>query len=230
MTPTAIIISIVYLEPEWIETKRCIDKSGFPVYFVERNPKGWGSLAEAINRGFIEAKATDYTYAWIVTNVTFTPDTLPRLIQSMETGYDVIHPAFDSDHIHERPDGSGIVKPVPFVEFTSAIVRTDVFKDYPLDEDMPYWGHDPDHGLRMWQNGYRVGVDHGATIGHTYIRNNKAGHWITDKRRTERAINDEPTRKQLQSKYGKDWRWMFPRDQKAIDNYWKRLNIDPANL
>lgn len=224
---TAIIISVVYLEPEWIETKRCIDATGLPVYYVERRPKGVGSLAEAINRGFIESNAKQYDYAWIITNITFSPEVLPRLIKSMDSFSDakcaVLHPAFPSDHIHERPDGSGMVKAVPFVEFTSAIVRTEVFKDFPLDENMPYWGHDPDHGLRMWQNGYAVAVDHGVSIGHTYIRNNSKGHNITKKRLELRRSTDDSTKEALAKKYGSDWRWMFPRDQKAIKNYFEKL-------
>lgn len=217
-----IIISVLYLEAEWLKTKRCVDATGAPAYFVERNPAGVGSLAEAINRGFREAKATDYEFAWIVTNITFTPDVLPRLEQSMK-GYDVVHPSFDSDHSHIRPDGSGIVKPVPFVEFTAAMVRTSVFKDHPLDEDMPYWGHDPDHGLRMWKNGFKVGVDHGCFVNHVYIRNNKGGHLITAKRLKMRQSTDAQTRWHLEKKYGKDWRWMFPRSQQAIEQYWKKV-------
>ena len=46
------IVSIVYHEPEWIETKKCIEACGVPVVYVERSPPGVGSLAEAINRGF----------------------------------------------------------------------------------------------------------------------------------------------------------------------------------
>ena len=88
-----LIISIFYHETEWLKTKRCIEAAGLPVHYVERNPKGVGSLAEAINRGFRESGATDYKYAWIVTNITFAPDVPARLEESMNsTGYAVIHP------------------------------------------------------------------------------------------------------------------------------------------
>lgn len=219
---SCLIISIVYLEPEWIETKRCIDKSGFPVHYVERKPMGVGYLAEAINRGFRESNAIQYQYAWIVTNITFAPGVPGRLLKSMDR-YDVIHPAFNSDHIHERPDGSGVVKPVPFVEFTAAMVRAEVFKDYPLDENLPYWGHDLDHGYRMWQNGYKVGVDHGCIIGHTYIRN-KESHPITVQRKRLRKLTDYKTRLHLEKKYGKEWREIiFPKTEKQIGRFYEQV-------
>ncbi|MFT3704650.1 MAG: hypothetical protein QM802_19955 [Agriterribacter sp.] len=220
-----LIISIVYLEPEWIQTKRCIDATGLPVYYVERNPKGIGSLAEAINRGYKEAKGHEYEYVWFVTNITFEPHVPYALCDSLDMFINVacIHPSFDSDHIHERNDGSGKVKSVPFVEFTSAMVRTSVFNNYPLDEDMPYWGHDPDHGVRLWLNNHAVAVDHGVQIGHTYIRNNTKGHFVTSRRKIERAMMDEPTCNALQAKYGPDWRWMFPRDTQAIEKYFQKV-------
>lgn len=221
-----IIISIIYHEAEWMQTKRCIEATGLPVHYVERKPKGVGSLAEAINRGFQDSNATDYQYAWIVTNITFEPAVANLLIDSMDmTGVAVLHPSFDSDHNHERPDGSKQIKAVPFVEFTAAMVRTKVFKDYPLDEDCPYWGHDPDHGVRLWKDGFVTAVDHGVTINHTYIRNSKSIHEATRIRKSLRRAADQPTRDALERKYGKDWRWMFPRDEKAIEEYWKRFGI-----
>lgn len=222
----AIIISIVYHEPEWQQTKACIEAAGLPVYYVERNPKGIGSLAEAINRGFIESNAVEYKYAWIVTNVTFTHDAPVMLQYAIHNrpNLAILHPAFESDHYFCRPDGSNLIKCVPFVEFTAPIVRTDIFKDNMLDESMPFWGHDPDFGIRMWQQLRAVAVDHGTIVGHIYIRNNTRGHEITKKRFEMRKATDISTKAALARKYGPNWRWMFPRDKKAVDNYFRKIN------
>lgn len=221
-----IILAVVYQEPEWQLTKACIEKTGLPVHWVDRNPAGYGSLAESINRAFLESKAVEYEYAWIVTNITFDPMVPKILANGMRThGLACVHPAFDSDHWHERPDHSNEVKEVPFVEFTAAMVRTDVFAEFPLDQQMMYWGHDPDHGTRLWLAGHKVGVDHSVTIGHTYIRNSRSVHPATRKRKQARAEQDEPTKAALQNKWGNniysfgDWRWMFPKDPGAAERF-----------
>lgn len=222
---SCIIIAIKYLEPEWKQTDWCIKSTGYDVHYVDRIPAGTGSLAEAINRGFSESNALEYEYAWIVTNIVFQETVLPRLIGCMNaTRWAVIHPSFSSDHIHERTDGSGKVKIAPFVEFTGAIVRTDIFKDFPLDEDLPYWGHDLDHGYRMWQAGHKVGVDHGSIIGHVYLRNNKGMHPITLQRKQMRRDTDQQTREALQAKYGQQWRdIVFPKTPKQIGDFYNQV-------
>ena len=245
-----LIISIVYLEPEWQETFKCLKalEGNHPVYYVERKPKGIGSLAEAINRGFRESRAfPDYEYVWFVTNVTFPPDTANRLLKEMDQrGIDVLHPAFDSDHLHMRgtneyknfspfdkskmPISEQYSNPffhdvvcVPFVEFTAAMVRADVFNAFPLDESMPYWGHDPDHGVRLWRKGFTTAVHKKVRVNHVYIRNNKNKHLITAKRLQLRRAADAPTKAALRRKYGANWHWMFPRDQTAYDAYWELI-------
>lgn len=222
-----IIISIVYHEPEWQQTKACIEATGLPVHYVERNPKGIGSLSEAINRGFRECNAMYYKFAWIVTNVTFEPDLPGRLAKNMGN-HAAIHPAFDSDHIHERPDGSGEVKAVPFIEFTAAMVDTEVHQYYPLDEKMPYWGMDLDYSYRLWQDGYNVAVDHSAEIGHTYIRNKQPNHY-TIRRKAARKANDHRTKQRLSEKYGREWRdIVFPKTEKQIGEFYERVKLKIA--
>lgn len=222
---TTIIISVVYLEPEWRHTKHLVESSGYPFYFVNRRPAGTGSLAEAINRGFKEAKATDYELSWIVTNITFGTHVLPRLAGAMRaTKMAAIHPSFPSDHAHIKNDGSGKVKSVPFVEFTAPIIRTDIFNTHMLDEEMPYWGHDLDFGVRMRESGYMVGVDHGCQIGHTYIRHNKNPNQITLQRKTNRKNTDASTRMALQKKYGQQWKDVaFPESDKQVGSFYDQV-------
>ncbi len=217
-----LIISIVYHESEWLKTKRCIEATGLPMHYVERNPKGVGSLSEAINRGFNQSDALNHQYAFIVTNITFEPDLPARLADSIGN-HAAIHPAFDSDHIHERPDGSGLVKPVPFIEFTAAFVDTEIFQYYPLDEKMPYWGMDLDFSYRLWQDGYTVGVDHGATIGHTYIRNAKPDRYTVQRKAARKATNNS-TREALRKKYGNEWRnIVFPKTEQQIGAFYEQV-------
>lgn len=199
------IISVIYLEPEWNQTERCLDTIDCPKFYVDR--KGTGSLAKAINSGF-KAWSDGFEYIWFVTNVTFKPDCLSLLVKAMdESKYAGITPAFHSDHLFCRPAASKKgYAPVPFVEFTAPIVRTSVFKKHMLDEDMPYTGHDIDWGYRVRKDGYKVGTLYDAVLGHTYIRNNKAQHPITQKRKELRSQAIEPTKVALHRKYGHTWR------------------------
>ena len=142
------IIAIKYEEPEYQQTVDCIKSAGYPFIFIDRKPSGIGSLAEAINRGINLGKeqGTNFRYFWIVTNITFAQDVPAKLLAQISIiGAAAIHPQFASDHKHIR-EGQG-VKSVPFVEFTAAMI--DIEQWQPLDEKMPYWGHDLDHGYRV---------------------------------------------------------------------------------
>lgn len=213
-----IILSIIYHEPEWQQTKQCIEATGLPVHYVERKPKGVGSLSEAINRGIKEIEG--YEYVWIVTNITFPPATPEKLLSA---GYDAIHPAFNSDHAHQRPDGTEAVKDVPFIEFTSAMVKMDIMKRFPLDEAMPYWGMDLDFSYRLHVSGYKVGVHMGATIGHTYIRNKKLLP-VTYQRLLKRRQTNHQTKRRLKEKYGQAWRSVvFPKTEQDIGRFYEQV-------
>lgn len=220
-----IIIAIVYLEPEWQETKSCIEATGLPTYYVQRNPAGKGSLSEAINRGFLEAEATEYDYAWIITNITFDKDVPFKLANNMKiSGLAAIHPSFESDHIHQRPDNSNQVKIAPFIEFTAAMVRTDLFAKHMLDVHMPYWGHDLDWGYRMCKYGSFIAVDHSCSIGHIYIRHNDKGHPITAERLALRKATNKQTKRRLIKKYGAEWRdIVFPKTEQQIGAFYDQV-------
>src|ERR1041385_2610206 len=116
------IVAIRYLEPDWEQTKECLvaavdlnrqgweatkgclvaavdlnrqgdsGESPLPIHYIDRSPPGTGSLAEAINRGFIEL-LTDHRspitdYIWFVTNITFAPGLLPMLVAAMDANPD----------------------------------------------------------------------------------------------------------------------------------------------
>jgi hypothetical protein len=197
----ACIISIIYEEPEWEETERLVSEIDAPLFFVDR--QGVGSLARAINAGF-KAFGKDFEYCWFVTNVTFRPTCFPRLLEEMKTGkWAGLTPAFNSDHTFCQP-GEG-VRDVPFIEFTAPLVRSDVFSDYPLDEKMPYWGHDLDWGYRVKKAKHKLGCLSDEQIGHTYIRNSE-NHQITKKRKALRNKTNSDTTKALIEKHGKNWR------------------------
>lgn len=205
-----IMISVIYREKTWEQTHKDISEqrrqSDTPVVFVDR--EGSGSLAEAINRGFRNACSRyDFEYAWIITNVNFGPSAIPQIEQAMdETKFAAIHPSFDSDHRHLMKCARTDRAEVPFVEFTAACVRKDVFEKFPLDESMPYWGHDLDWGMRVRKAGYKIGVDYNITVEHTYIRNTKGDEAITKVRHSKRRNTDMSTRESLIRKYGKDWK------------------------
>ncbi len=200
-----IVISVVYEEPDWRQTRNCLERLNCPVFYVGR--KGVGSLARAINVGFLSYTTSTTEYVWFVTNVTWKSGLLEKLITEMDLGgWAAIHPCFASDHVHAQPAGVDETRAVPFIEFTAPMVRVDIFKRFLLDERMPYWGHDLDWGYRVSQAGHKIGVYHGQQLEHTYIRNNKQHHPITVERARLRRTTDQSTRVALEQKYGPQWR------------------------
>ncbi len=203
------IVAVEYSEPDYKNTVACLDKIKCLKNSVQRKPVGTGSLAEAYNLGFDTVytyKGKELDYVWFVSNIQFDENAFTKLVDAMDaTGYAAIHPAFESDHLFLRPDGSNTVKEVPYVEFTAPIVRADVFAKITLDENMPYWGHDLDWSYRVKQLGYKVGVHHGVLLQHKYIRQQKDLHHITRKRYEMRKQSNEATTAALIKKYGHNW-------------------------
>ncbi len=201
------VVSIIYREIDWASTEKCLLDycSPYPVFYVDR--RGVGSLAKALNAGF-KQWANGAKYIWFVTNVLFSPDCLCNLIDEMDkTGYAAITPAFQSDHLFCRPvKDCKETKEVPFVEFTAPIVRADVFREFPLDEEMPYWGHDLDWGYRVRAAGHKIGVYHGEQLKHIYIRNNANNNRITQRRYELRGKTNAGTKYALTRKYGPSWK------------------------
>lgn len=175
-----------------------------PVVFVDRNPKGIGSLSEAINRGIRSIKSE---FVFIVTNVTFEKNIIKPLIQALEsdTKLAAVCPVYQSDHLHLRPSSEIGTVIVPFIEFTCVMVRTELLKQHPLDEDMPYVGQDIDWSYRMKCLGLEMASNKNVRISHTYIRHSLK-YPVTLKRLAMRKAADAGTINKLELKYGKDWR------------------------
>lgn len=197
-----VIVSVIYVEKEWQETKACIEKCNVPVIYVDR--QGTGSLAEAYNRGFNEIKDKP-EYVWFVSNPTFNDSALSQLVKAMDkTKFAAIHPCFRSDHQHLRNDGSREVKEIKYIEFTCPIVKFDVFADFKLNEKMPYMGHDLDWSYRVKEAGYKIGVDMSVGIKHVYVRH--LNRIISRQRAEKRKRANPSTYQELIRIYGEEWR------------------------
>lgn len=190
------IVAVQYLEPEYNATLRSINMCQIPTIFVDR--KGVGSLAEAYNRGFQKVQAE---YVWFISNISFDKTVPGRLLKSVE-GYAGVHPEFDSHHKFIRK-GKGIEK-APFLEFTAPLIRSEVFKEIGLIEEMPYWGHDIAFGIECQKKGYELAVDHTTRIDHVYIWDSKRNK-ITEERKKRRLETDKQTEEYLDTHY-QGWR------------------------
>lgn len=207
MSANVCILSVIYQEAAWRATVDSIAHAGVPVFFVDR--QGVGSLSKAFNDGFQKHWLERYQYVWMVSNVTFAPHVLPELVAKMEAlpDYAAVHPSFDSDHKHMRQKPRSVeVIEAPFVEFTAPLMKASVFARFPLDEEMPYVGHDVDWGFRVREAGFKVGVYHGAKLGHTYIRHAARVEPVTAQRRARRQAAMRGTGDALARKHGPDWR------------------------
>lgn len=199
------ILAVIYHEPEWLQTCSCIAEcSTVPVFLTDR--QGTGSLARAFNQGFLTNDLNRFEYVWFLTNITFSPLILPVLLAKIQQGDFVgITPAFNSDHVHTRPVETDDVLEAPFIEFTAPMIRSAVFRQNLLDENLPYSGHDLDWGYRIRQKGHKLGVCHATKIEHVYIRHSQSKHPSTIDRLRLRDQFEEPTKQALRRKYGPDW-------------------------
>ncbi len=209
------IIAIEYLEPEYQQCRQSIEAAAkeyrelgrmADIFYIDR--KGVNSMAEAYNLGF-KNHAKGFDLVWFVSNVNI-PINQAALFRLVVGVYDyhvsAIHPCFDSDHLHMRKREMHYYNDAPFLEFTAPLIRCDVFAEFPLDENMPYWGHDLDWGYRVTQAGHKLAVLNTVELGHTYIRNSNQLHPVTRKRHALRRATNASTRAALIKKYGKDWK------------------------
>lgn len=216
-----LIVSVIYLEPEWQETKSCIEAAKayteansshtVDVFYIDR--KGIGSLSKAFNDGFKQGNGAEYDYVWFVTNVTFGEGHLFVLLRDIDLSnmfvkLAAIHPSFESDHKHLQTGESYDDLTIPFIEFTAPFIKSEVFAKFPLDEKMPYWGMDLDWSYRVKQAGWQLGCCHAVTLGHTYIRNTVKSipNKYTRQRYNRRKLTNASTERQLVAKYGVNWR------------------------
>lgn len=206
---TTEIISIIYHEKDWQETASLLSETGLKTTFVDRG--GVGSLAKAYNEGVgrIVESGTNPDYVWLVSNIYLgEPDIHEYLIAALgrlDRSFVAIHPCFASDHEFCRCNGEGEASEVPYIEFTAPLIRFEVLKQFPLNESMPYWGHDLDWGYRVRMNGHKIAVANRISVGHVYIRNAKKEK-VTMDRLNLRRKTDVKTRTELIRLYGQNWR------------------------
>ncbi len=186
------IVAVKYLEPEYKETLKSLNRLNIRIIFVDR--KGVGSLAEAYNRGFEKVNSE---FVWFVSNISFKADVPLRLLANVGK-YAGIHPQFPSHHKFIR-NGKG-VQDCKFLEFTAPLVRSEVFKEIKLDESMPYWGHDIAFGIECEKRGYKLAIDHTTEVSHVYIWDSKKNP-ITEERKRLRTESDLSTKNELNKKY-----------------------------
>lgn len=201
MNKTAIIV-LEYLEGYFDQTVKCLEGSKADVFYARRD--GVGSMSRAYNDAYNKhVLGLHYENVWFVSNITFLPEVLEKLEQGIE-GYGAIHPAFNSDHKHIRPDGSGQVKEIQFIEFTAPMFKTWVFEKYMLNESYWYWFYDLIISKQMREAGIKMATHHGAIVDHVYLRNNKK-EVISQIREKLRDYRHKIEIKQLEAEYGKNW-------------------------
>ena len=192
-----LIVVLEYLEPDWLQTLKCVQDTGLPYEIVSRD--GVGNMSRAYNS--IINKEADYY--WFVSNVTFSPQ-MPYMLAMacQERGWAGIHPAMrSSDHKFQWPNGNE-PKETPFIEWTAPMVNAEIFRDNLLDEMLPYYYMDLDWCHRVKPN--KVGVHHGQVVEHTYLRN-KQEHPIGQLRKQLRNYWTPISQRHMIQKYGKDW-------------------------
>ena len=186
------IVAVKYEESWYKDTLKCLNKINVPIVMVDR--KGTGSLAEAYNRGFEKVHTP---LVWFISNITFDKEVPMRLISHM-SGFDGIHPQFESHHKFIK-QGHG-VQEAKFIEFTAPLIKSEVYREIRLNEEMPYWGHDIAFGIECHKKGYKLAIDHTVKIGHSYIWDSKEEE-VTKKRKALRLASDTQTENKLNELY-----------------------------
>lgn len=198
------IIALKYLEPEYKQTVECLEKSGFPVFYADRD--GVGNMSRAFNDCFLKNIDGKFENVWFVTNILFDHQVTHKLLTALQSGYDAVHPAHESDHKHLWSDGSQIPRHINFIEFTAPMFKSEVFKKFMLDENTWYYYMDLIISYQLRQNNYKMAVHNGASISHKYLRNNTKKHPITLLREKLRNLVDKEQQQYLIQKYGANWR------------------------
>lgn len=206
-----VIIALQYEEPEYEQTRKCIEDTGLPVIWASRD--GVGNYSRAFNEAFVRMyhyEDKSYKYAWMISNITFDPVVPFELADDMDNellNLAAIHPAMHgSDHRHQWPDADRLTKIVPFIEWTAPMVRTSAFRKTLLNEELAYYYMDLDWCYRVQsQNIGNVAVCHSAQVGHLYLRNNKK-HRISQIRSALRDHWTPRSQREMARLYGPDWK------------------------
>ena len=197
-----VIISLKYLEPYYENTLKCLQEIPYPILFADRD--GVGNMSRAFNEVF-EMMPFNVEYVWFLTNVTFTPDVPEKLMQVLDSDPNIaaVHPAMaTSDHRHLWP---GETRDVPFIEFTAPMFRAADFARFMLDENTPYYYMDLIISHQLKQAGKRLVCVGDAEVHHTYLRNERKQHPITNIRKQLRDYHTPLSKRYMEQTFGADW-------------------------
>lgn len=202
------IISLIYEEPEWQQTKACVEATGLPVFYANRD--GVGNMSRAFNEAYDKHVKGKFKYVWLVTNIIFDKDVPMKLKDGLDQ-FDLmgaIHPAMKgSDHIHQQPNGTMCTLKVPFIELTAPMFLCSVFERFMLCEETPYWYMDLIISYQIQSILHLiVGVDHHCEVKHVYLRNNHSDHPITVIRKRLRDYKKQSSIDYLVKTYGPNWK------------------------
>ena len=197
-----VIISLKYLEPYYENTLKCLQEIPYPILFADRD--GVGNMSRAFNEVF-ERMPFNVEYVWFLTNVTFSPDVPEKLMQVLDSDPNIaaVHPAMaTSDHRHLWP---GETRDVPFIEFAAPMFRAADFARFMLDENTPYYYMDLIISHQLKQEGKRLVCVGDAEVQHTYLRNERKTHPITNIRRQLRDYHTPISKRYMEQTFGADW-------------------------
>lgn len=202
--PTVTVVVLEYEEPGWTaKTLQSLDVVDYPFDVVKISRRGTGGLSKPCNKALRDIRSE---YAWFVTNVSVSSDSIARMVALMEEHQDAAacHPVFYSDHPHLRPQPCNAA--VPFIEWTAPFIRIGAWHNVGnLDEKMPYWGMDLDWSYRSQLAGYSLWACAETMIDHVYLRGIPNVYRVTEQRKAARAEADASTERALWDKYGPDW-------------------------
>ena len=161
-------------------------------------------MSRAFNEAF-ERMPFNVEYVWFLTNVTFSPDVPEKLMQVLDSDPNIaaVHPAMaTSDHRHLWPGETG---DVPFTEFTAPMFRAADFARFMLDENTPYYYMDLIISHQLKQEGKRLVCVGDAEVQHTYLRNERKQHPITNIRKQLRDYHTPISKRYMEQTFGADW-------------------------
>lgn len=211
-------IVLLYEEKGWTEkTVQCLIDAGFQEeQIMYANRDGVGNMSRAFNEAVkkngnvFQTRMDDLNFTpgkkfiWFLTNVEFPPEMPLSLLSAFDSETAIVHPAFDSEHPHMNK-AFGVVPDVPFIEWTSPMVRALPFFYFGmLDEKMPYWGMDLHFSHQCRERGYCLKVDGRYRLKHNYLRVHSPEK-ISQIRKELRYLYDKPTENRLIEIYGEDY-------------------------
>lgn len=166
------IISLKYLEADYSQTLECLKNIEFDTFFADRDYIG--NMSRAFNDCYVKNVKGKYKAIWFITNINFEKTIPQNLYDSLIINkLSAIHPAFNSDHSHIKPNGTKHILEAPFIEFTAPMFLCEHFEQFMLDENCWYYYFDLIISNNFRKGAYKMAVDHGNTIQHTYLRNQR---------------------------------------------------------